>query len=124
MRTRSFLLSATAALVAGCSPVISCTLIGCENGLMVRFDRTPAGPFRIEAIVANEAQARVIDCADAANCHLLFRDLVAEQVTVRVTAQGATSTQSFQPRYENLYPNGRKCGPSCRQATVTYPLPG
>lgn len=124
MRIRSLLLSASAALVAGCSPFISCTLMGCENGLIVRFDRTPTGPFRIEAIVANQAQPQVIDCADAANCHLIFRDLLAEQVTLRVTAQGATSTQSFQPRYEALYPNGRECGPSCRQATVTYSLPG
>lgn len=124
MRIRSLLLSATAALVAGCSPVISCTLIGCENGLAVRFDRTPTGPFRIEAIVPNEAEARVIDCPDVVNCHLLFRDLVADQVTLRVTTQAGTSTRTFQPRYEELYPNGRRCGPACRQATVTYQLPG
>jgi hypothetical protein len=123
MRIRSLLPSAAAALLAGCTSMVSCTLIGCDNGLVVRFGRAPAGPIRLEAIVPDNGVPRAIDCADAASCMLMFPDLVAEQVTLRVTTQAGTTTQEFQPRYEDLYPNGRDCGPACRQATVTFQLP-
>jgi len=123
MRIRSLLLSATAALLAGCIPTGACTLIGCHDGLSVQFSRPPAGAFRIEAIVPNGPTVQPIDCADASNCLLMFPDLVAEQVTLRLIMAQGTLTQQFQPRYENLYPNGRRCGPSCRQATVTLKLP-
>ena len=123
MRLRSFLLSATAGLLAGCTPFGACTLIGCEDGLSVRFDRAPAGAFRIEASVPNDPRQYAIDCADAATCMMMFPGLVAERVTVRVISQAGTHTQEFQPRYEKLYPNGRRCGPACRQATVTVQLP-
>ncbi|HEX2206901.1 MAG TPA: hypothetical protein VHG93_04410 [Longimicrobium sp.] len=124
MRTRSLLLSAAAALLASCSPYGACTLIGCENGLFVRFNQSPAGAFRIEASVAGNDAVEVIECADASSCHLLFRDLIADQVTLRVVTQQGTFTQQFEPEYENLYPNGRRCGPACRQGTVTFQLPG
>lgn len=122
MRIRSFLFSATAALLASCSPFGACTLIGCETGLFVQFNQAPAGAFRIEATVPNNPNVLAIDCAQASNCHLLFRDLIAEQVTLRVITQQGTVTQQFQPRYETLYPNGRECGPACRQATVTFQI--
>ncbi|WP_420130168.1 hypothetical protein [Longimicrobium sp.] len=124
MRIRSLLFSALAALLAGCIPTGACTLIGCFDGLSVEFSRPPAGPFRIEATVANGTAVQPIECTDASSCDLTFRDLIAEQVTLRLTTAEGTLTQSFQPRYEDLYPNGRRCGPSCRQATVTFQLPG
>jgi hypothetical protein len=124
MRIRPLLLSATAALLAGCIPTGSCTLIGCYDGLSVQFSRPPAGSFRIEATVPDDPTVQAIDCADVPSCQLIFPDLVAEQVTLRLITAEGTVTQQFQPRYENLYPNGRRCGPSCRQATVTLQLPG
>lgn len=123
MRTRSLLFSATAALLAGCIPSGACTLIGCEDGLSVRFSRPPAGAFRVVATVPGGLAVQPIDCADASTCLLMFPGLVAGEVTLRlVTAQG-TLTQQFQPRYQDVYPNGRRCGPACRQATVTIQLP-
>ena len=123
MRIRSLLFSATVALLAGCTPFGACTLIGCDDGLSVRFSRPPAGAFRIEATVPNDPAVVAIDCVNATSCTLMFPGLVAEQVTLRlITAQG-TVTQQFQPRYEDLHPNGRRCGPACRQATVTFQLP-
>lgn len=123
MRLRSFLLSAATAVLGGCIPTGACTLIGCHNGLAVLFDRPPTGAFRIEASVPNDPTQYAIDCADAATCQLLFPDLVAEQVTVRVILPQGTHTQQFEPRYEKLYPNGRRCGASCEQARVTIELP-
>ena len=35
-----------------------------------------------------------------------------------------TRTQEFTPKYEAQYPNGRRCGAACRNATVTVQLPG
>ena len=123
MRIRSLLLSATVALLAGCTPIGSCTLIGCDDGLSVQFSRPPEGAFRIEVTVPNDPTVVAIDCADAAACPLMFPGLVADQVTLRlITAQG-TVTQQFQPRYQDVHPNGRRCGPACRQATVIFQLP-
>lgn len=123
MRVRSLLFSATAALVAGCNPFGACTLIGCDDGLSVQFSRAPVGAFRIEATVPNEPAVVAIDCVDATNCLLMFPGLVAEQVTLRLITSEGTVTQEFEPRYDDVYPNGRRCGPACRQATVTIQLP-
>ncbi len=122
MRTRSLLFSATAALLAGCMPSV-CKEIGCEDGLTVRFDSPPTGAFRMEAFVANQPGEYAFACTDAAACSSMFRGLVAERVTVRlITAQG-TFSREFQPRYREVYPNGRRCPAACRQATVAFPLP-
>lgn len=121
MRIRSLLLYATAALLAGCTPFGACTLIGCDDGLSVRFEQPPAGPFRIEATVPGDPTEHVIDCASAEACFPRFSGLVADRVTIRLITQQGTRTREFQPRYRNVYPNGRRCGPACRQATVTLP---
>jgi hypothetical protein len=121
MRTRSLLLSAAAALMAGCMPGV-CTETGCEDGLTVRFDAPPTGAFRVEAVVRNHPGEYAFDCTDAGACLTMFRGLVAERVTVRlITAQG-TFSREFQPRYREVYPNGRRCPAACRQATVTLDL--
>lgn len=123
MRLRTLLYSATAAVTAGCTPFVSCTLIGCDNGLAVGFNRDPQGAFRIEVTTPDDPTVHAIDCASLPTCVTLFRDLVAEQVTVRVVTQQGTVTQQFQPDYEDLYPNGRRCGAACRQASVIVQLP-
>jgi hypothetical protein len=123
MRIRSILFSATAALLAGCTPFGACTLIGCDDGLLVQLNRPPAGAFRIEATVPNDPAVVGIECADAASCPLMFSGLVADQVTLRLITSQGTVTQQFQPRYEEVHPNGRRCGPACQQATVTFQLP-
>lgn len=123
MRLRTFLYSATAALTAGCTPFGACTLIGCDNGLSVEFNRAPEGAFRLEATVPGDPTVHAIDCASASTCMPMFSGLVAEQVTIRLITQQGTVTQQFQPEYDTLYPNGRRCGPACEQATVTLQLP-
>lgn len=123
MRLRTFLYSATAAFMAGCTPFGACTLIGCDNGLAVDFNRAPQGAFRIEVTTPGDATVHAIDCDSAATCVMMFPGLMAEQVTVRAITQQGTFTQTFQPDYEELYPNGRRCGPACRQASVIVQLP-
>ena len=43
-------------------------------------------------------------------------------MTIRVTTSTGTRSQEFAPAYEDQYPNGRRCGAVCRQATVTFQL--
>lgn len=121
MRLRTLLFGAMAAVLGGCNPFGPCTLIGCHDGLSVRFDSPPAGAFRIEASVPGDPTQYAIDCADAQSCETIFPGLIAERVTIRLITPQGTRTQEFQPRYADLYPNGRRCGPTCRQATVTFP---
>lgn len=117
------LLNATAAvLLSNCSPIAGCTLIGCDGGLSVRLSSTPTGAFRVEALTEGAAPA-VIECGSAAACApLFFPGVDAEHVTIRVTTAAGTRAQQFTPDYDDLYPNGRDCGPACKQATVTFQL--
>ena len=124
MRLRTALYAIAAATLAGCNPVGVCTLIGCFDGLSVRFDREPGGPFRVEAIVPGDATPRVVECTTGLCAPIWFPDLMAERVTIRVTTAAGTRSQEFTPKYEAEYPNGRRCGAACRNASVTMQLPG
>lgn len=123
MRITTFLNATAAVLLAGCSPITqACTLIGCESGLFVQFATPPAGAYRVEAIVPGAAPA-VLECGAGQTCPpIIFRDLEAERVTIRVVTATRTVSRDFSPRYENQYPNGRRCGAACRQATVNFEL--
>jgi hypothetical protein len=121
MRTGHMLRASAALLLAGCNPLgLACTEIGCSDGLQVRFQAPPAGAYRVEAVVPGAAAPAVFECASGQACpSAFFDDLVAERVTIRVVTAAGTRSQEFTPRYESQYPNGRRCGAACRQATVT-----
>lgn len=123
---RTPLLHATAALLlASCNPLTqACTLIGCENGLNVRFNTAPAGPYTVEAWSELRIAPHVFECAAGQTCGpVFFRAFQGHDVTVRVTTAAGTRTQSFTGvDYEPQYPNGRDCGAVCEQATVTVQL--
>ena len=124
MRSTSLLHATPALLLASCSPITQvCTLIGCDDLLEVQCSRTPDGPVRVEAFTAPGAEPRVVECPAEHGCSTVsFRDLVAERVTIRVTTAAGIRSQEFTPRYENQYPNGRRCGAVCTQATITFQL--
>jgi hypothetical protein len=124
MRLRTALYAFAAATLAGCNPMGPCTLIGCFDGLNVRFTSQPAGAFRVEAILPGDATPRVFDCPSGLCDPVVFPDLMPERVTIRVTTAAGTRSQEFTPKYEAQYPNGRRCGAACRNATVTIQLPG
>lgn len=116
---------ATAAVVlASCNPLTqACTLIGCHDGLTVQLGTVPTGAYRVEAIAEGAAAPAVFECGAGETCPAaFFEELVAERVTVRVITSAGTRTQEFSPRYESQYPNGRRCGATCSQATVTVQL--
>jgi hypothetical protein len=103
---------------------MDCTLIGCDSGLALRFPTPPTAPFHVEA-TSPDSGPRSYDCSNNTGC--LFGtnipDYLPETVTLVVTYQGRTSTTIVRPAYEVSRPNGKGCGPLCRQATITLPLP-
>lgn len=100
-------------------------MVGCFNGLNVRFNGQPAGAYRVEAIVPGDATPHVFDCpSGTCGPPVMFEDLTPDRVTIRVTTAAGTRSQEFTPKYEAEYPNGRRCGAACRSATVTIQLPG
>ena len=125
MRIRSLLHATTLVLLASCNPITqTCTLIGCEDGLAVRLSGVPAGAYRVEAWSELRIAPQVFECGAGETCPpVFFPGFQGNDVTVRVTTAAGVRTQSFADvEYEPLYPNGRRCGGACRQATVTVPL--
>lgn len=123
---RSSLLHATAALLlASCNPITqSCTLIGCHDGLAVGFDQPLTAPYKVEAWSELRVAPQVVECAAGQTCEpVFFPDFQGQNVTIRVTTSAGVRTQEFSGvEYEPQYPNGRRCGAACRQATVTVDL--
>ncbi len=125
MRIRSVFHATTLVLLASCNPITqACTLIGCENGLAVRLGGTPAGPYRVEAWSELRIAPQVFECGAGQTCPgVFFADFQGQDVTVRVTTAAGVRTQEFPDvEYEAVYPNGRRCGGACEQATVTVQL--
>jgi hypothetical protein len=119
--------AACVALLAGCNGIIdgTCTLIGCESGLLVQLAQTPTGPYRIEVFSFAGGPHYVFECANPGSCEpARFTDYTPASVTIRVTTSAGTREETAQPAYAESQPNGPNCGPTCRQATVTVALPG
>jgi hypothetical protein len=117
---------AALALVAACSSGTEvCTLIGCQGGLAVEFERPPAAPFRVEVSGGAGDPPAVVRCPSAAACPgpVFFRDFTAAEARVTVvTADGAVTT-AVRPTYAVTRPNGPRCEPECRNATVRVAVP-
>jgi hypothetical protein len=125
MRSTALLHATAAMLLASCNPITTtCTLIGCENGLLVRFSGVPTGGYRVEAWSELRVAPQVFECAAGQTCPpAFFPGFAGEDVVVRVTTDAVVRTQEFPDvDYEPLYPNGRRCGASCEQASVTFQL--
>ncbi|HYW14344.1 MAG TPA: hypothetical protein VE871_20420 [Longimicrobium sp.] len=125
MHIRSVLHATTLVLLASCNPITqSCTLIGCEDGLAVRLSSVPAGAYRVEAWSELRIAPQVFECAAGQTCApIFFPAFEGHDVMVRVTTAAGVRTQEFDDvEYERLYPNGRRCGGACAQATVTVQL--
>jgi hypothetical protein len=125
MRSTALLNATAALLLASCNPLTqACTLIGCHNGLVVQLSSTPTGTYRVEAWSELQPTPQVVECTAGQPClPVLFPDFEGEDVTVRVTTDAGVRTQAFADvEYEPQYPNGRRCGATCEQASVTFQL--
>jgi hypothetical protein len=125
MRRTPLLHATTALLLASCNPLTqSCTLIGCSDGLNVRFSTALAGPYTVEAWSELRVAPQVFECRAGEPCDgAFFPDFEGNDVMVRVTTAAGVRTQEFTGvDYEPQYPNGRRCGAVCQQAEVTVQL--
>lgn len=112
-------------LLAGCNAIaLACTEIGCDNGLVVRFNTAPTGAYTVEAWSELRIAPQVFECAAGQTCPVVFfSGFAGQDVTVRVTTAAGVRTQTFDDvDYEPVYPNGRRCGAACEQAEVTVQL--
>ncbi len=100
-----------------------CTLIGCSNGLLLTFDRTPeAGtiisiedlgfPVRLECGVD-------VDCSRG----VFLSDFRTDFVSVRITTSQGDVWHEIRPEYVESHPNGKNCPDTCFNAEVTLALP-
>ena len=105
-----------------------CNLVGCEDGLNVHLASLPAGAFQVELLVDGVAMPgpSAAVCAGTATCYqdIWFYQQKPQSGSVRVTtASGTRLTHFSNIKYEEGFPNGRRCGAACSNARVTAQLP-
>jgi hypothetical protein len=105
-----------------------CTLIGCDSGLTVHLNAKPAGTYRVEvfAHAPDQQPAYVYECTTAASCQqdIFFTDLIVDHPFIRITTKTGTKLVEFPTvTYVDSYPNGRDCGPPCRNARLNMDIP-
>ncbi len=102
-----------------------CTLVGCLDGLTVRFSPLSTVPYKLTVTVAGDPPTRVVDCSNLANCqgYPFFPGVSAALVTITVTTAGGSHSYVVAPQYQTTRPNGPDCPPECKQATVTLDPP-
>ncbi len=117
----------TLALAASCSysdniPV-PCTLIGCTDGLTVQIEGTLPTAFVLEA-VAPAGPPVIVECPDSALCgsNIFLEGFTPEEVTIRLSFDSDSVSETFNPFYETYLPNGPDCPPECLVASVTVLL--
>jgi hypothetical protein len=109
------------------APAVACTLIGCEDQLVLRLSGAPAGPFRVvlEAPGTGDSARRTFDCPAGQRCtDIPFTGFMPASVTARIIAGGDTTVQELRPVYRTEYPNGPQCPPGCRIARESVTVRG
>ena len=116
--------------LGGCGALApgACTLIGCQDGLMVQLATVPSGDFRVElrATSPTSQPVYVFVCGSNTSCQhgVFFPGYGEDQAFVTVvTSAGARTTEVTGIRYRLTRPNGPNCPPECRQATVAADVP-
>ncbi|HUQ75683.1 MAG TPA: hypothetical protein VM183_13240 [Burkholderiales bacterium] len=108
------------ALAACGGDAVSCTAMGCGDGLGVSLQNPPAEAYRVDVIVPG--QATQSQSCNGGSCFIFFDRFLPGQVTVRVilTASSATwGSVDATPTYNPVFPNGFECGAACVRGFVT-----
>lgn len=101
--------------------------MGCVDGLGVELEGMVPEAYRIEAVAA-DGQTLAGDCPNGeamVNCgrqQVFFEAFAPEEVTITVTWDGGSASETYRPDYQTVLPNGPGCPPECKQATVELPL--
>jgi hypothetical protein len=114
------------AVAFGCDFEHVCTLVGCESSLNVHLEGAMPDTFTVTAKVPERPDSVIQcpqewgDCRDEEwNGLVWFFGLVVPEVTIEVAWDSFAVTQTFQPEYGVVRPNGPDCPPECRVAGVT-----
>ena len=109
------------AITAACNSSFDCTLIGCVSGLTVVIDNAPPGPITIEATTSGApgpihtgACPATIGCTNT----VFLAAFTPSRAQLTVTTTAGTRQQEVTPNYVTSQQNGRRCSPTCRNATV------
>jgi hypothetical protein len=100
---------------------LACTDMGCSDGLGVRVTHDLPGHATVRVAAAGEE--RTFTCDPAFACLGFFEEWSPAEVDVEVVWEGGAFSTRATPEYKLVYPNGRRCGPECRQGTVGVSLP-
>lgn len=121
MRLRAFSIALVA--LTGCSDLpVTCTDVGCDDGLAVVVRDNPPGPWELDAA---GSVTRSFSCPAGSACPFaFFPGFPSGTVTVTVRANGRSQVfPNLTPTPRVLRPNGAGCSPECQQPYVTVSLP-
>ena len=117
----SVLALVVALTIVGCEYSTVCSLIGCRTGLTVDIQNAPAGPITVQATIEGESGiVYTVTCPGTSGCTnlLFFADFTPSQAHLTITTTAGTRQQVVTPTYTTYQPNGPRCAPTCRSATV------
>ena len=116
--------TATLGLIAtfACGGEFVCTLVGCVNGVRIKFDRVP-DPGTVVQLEFPGASPWRLECDVACDGGVFFPDLRADRVRVRIITPTSEAFYEIRPDYVESRPNGPRCEPTCFNATVEVALP-
>jgi hypothetical protein len=137
----------------GSDPIGACTLIGCDDGLTIKFSLDEPGTYTFELVADGEsitcsAALPLPPCSSggASNCSangvfvgesgcaldpsaqsledLAFMGTTPTSVEITVLRDGVEITrQTFTPAYKTVTPNGPGCDPTCTLGEVSLAAP-
>ena len=111
-----FLFTALLACANSQEPVV-CTLIGCNGGLMIEVTGTGGARATVE-VSASGQQTRTFECDAGQGCQRFLENFTPAQARVTIRLADRTVERTVSPQYRVSRPNGPRCAPECRQATV------
>jgi hypothetical protein len=100
---------------------VDCTTIGCSDGLSVRITGQLPAPATVRVTAGEEA--RTFQCQTTEHCQAFFDGWTPADVSIQVDWGTGSRTATATPDYEPVYPNGPRCDPVCRQASVQVSVP-
>ena len=115
-------------------PTNICTMIGCSDSLWVHLTGELPQSYTIKAANWFSFYSVTIDCPndqDSAKAWckedgaVFFSDprSIPNELTITVTWEGHSKTETFKPVYSTYRPNGPDCEPECLKSDVTVELP-
>lgn len=99
----------------------ACTEIGCVNGLVMSFELEESTQAEI-TFISGQNTSELVCGGVQSNCMNteVFDDFTVEEMHVKLYKDSILINEYTQEiSYETTRPNGEKCDPECRQATVT-----